>query len=162
VFLSFRCFWHTFALLLTVAVSYTMYSMPLVFITSVLYDYTVMFICLLSFYYMLYNIRKINMPLPVDAPTGSVLRIYVITPMSHVHITRSCHMFMPLQVLVKNKQINHAELDFLLRFPLQPNVTSPVDFLSNISWGGIKVCLYCYLMILLLVVTLFEPEDHFA
>jgi len=139
-----------------------MYSMPLVFITSVLYDYAVMFICLLSFYYMLYNIRKINMPLPVDAPTGSVLRIYVITPMSHVHITCSCHMFMPLQVLVKNKQINHAELDFLLRFPLQPNVTSPVDFLSNISWGGIKVCLYCYLMILLLVVTLFEPEDHFA
>ena len=34
--------------------------------------------------------------------------------------------------------INIQELDFLLRFPCQPNMTSPVDFLSNNSWGGIK------------------------
>lgn len=31
-----------------------------------------------------------------------------------------------------------SELDFLLRFPLQPHVVSPVDFLSNSSWGGIR------------------------
>ena len=37
------------------------------------------------------------------------------------------------------KEINPMELDFLLRFPAVPNSTSPVDFLSNLSWGGIKV-----------------------
>ena len=37
-----------------------------------------------------------------------------------------------------NKKIDPVELDFLLRFPAVPNVTSPVDFLSNNSWGGIK------------------------
>lgn len=42
------------------------------------------------------------------------------------------------QVLLKKKDINPVELDFLLRFPAQPNVTSPVDFLSHTSWGGIK------------------------
>jgi dynein heavy chain len=42
------------------------------------------------------------------------------------------------QVLLKKKDINPVELDFLLRFPAQPNVTSPVDFLSHSSWGGIK------------------------
>jgi len=42
------------------------------------------------------------------------------------------------QVLLMNKQIDPAELDFLLRFPAIPNVVSPVDFLSNHCWGGIK------------------------
>ncbi|XP_037547527.1 dynein heavy chain 9, axonemal [Nematolebias whitei] len=42
------------------------------------------------------------------------------------------------QVLLMNNEINPAELDFLLRYPVQPGVTSPVDFLSNHSWGGIK------------------------
>ena len=37
-----------------------------------------------------------------------------------------------------NKGIDPTELDFLLRFPVIPNVTSPVDFLSHSSWGGIK------------------------
>ena len=36
------------------------------------------------------------------------------------------------------KAIDPTELDFLLRFPVVPNVTSPVDFLSHNSWGGIK------------------------
>jgi hypothetical protein len=36
-----------------------------------------------------------------------------------------------------NEEIMSSELDFLLRFPLQPHVISPVDFLSNNSWGGI-------------------------
>ena len=73
----------------------------------------------------------------VDQPTALVLLINVT-------------MFVSLKVLVKNKQINHSELDFLLRFPVQANVTSPVDFLNHISWGGIKVLIrschtYCYL-----------------
>ena len=42
------------------------------------------------------------------------------------------------QVLAMSQQIDGAELDFLLRFPAVPNVTSPVDFLSNFCWGGIK------------------------
>jgi len=36
------------------------------------------------------------------------------------------------------KAINAKELDFLLRFPTQ-SATSPVDFLSNNSWGTIKL-----------------------
>jgi len=36
-----------------------------------------------------------------------------------------------------NEEISPMELDFLLRFPIKPHVTSPVDFLSNSSWGGI-------------------------
>ncbi|XP_041939413.1 dynein heavy chain 9, axonemal [Alosa sapidissima] len=42
------------------------------------------------------------------------------------------------QILLMNKEINPTELDFLLRYPVQPGVSSPVDFLSNHSWGGIK------------------------
>ncbi|XP_076856222.1 dynein axonemal heavy chain 9 [Brachyhypopomus gauderio] len=42
------------------------------------------------------------------------------------------------QILVMNKEINASELDFLLRYPVQPGASSPVDFLSNHSWGGIK------------------------
>ena len=43
------------------------------------------------------------------------------------------------QVLLMEKDINPAELDFLLRYPAVPSLVSPVDFLSNLSWGGIKV-----------------------
>ncbi|KAK3559476.1 hypothetical protein QTP86_013663 [Hemibagrus guttatus] len=42
------------------------------------------------------------------------------------------------QILTKNKEINPSELDFLLRFPFKAGVVSPVDFLSNQGWGGIK------------------------
>ncbi|XP_054619923.1 dynein axonemal heavy chain 9-like isoform X2 [Dunckerocampus dactyliophorus] len=42
------------------------------------------------------------------------------------------------QILLMKREINPAELDFLLRYPLQAGVTSPVDFLSSHSWGGIK------------------------
>ncbi|KAI1896623.1 hypothetical protein AGOR_G00096680 [Albula goreensis] len=42
------------------------------------------------------------------------------------------------QILLMNKEINPTELDFLLRYPAQPGVTSPVEFLSSNSWGGIK------------------------
>jgi len=37
------------------------------------------------------------------------------------------------------KDINPTELDFLLRYPAVPGLLSPVDFLTNLSWGGIKV-----------------------
>ncbi|NXM72263.1 DYH9 protein, partial [Serilophus lunatus] len=42
------------------------------------------------------------------------------------------------QILLMSKEINPAELDFLLRYPAQPGATSPVEFLSDHSWGGIK------------------------
>ncbi|XP_071882010.1 dynein axonemal heavy chain 9 isoform X5 [Anas platyrhynchos] len=42
------------------------------------------------------------------------------------------------QILLMSKEINALELDFLLRYPAQTRVTSPVEFLSNYSWGGIK------------------------
>ncbi|KAK7475395.1 hypothetical protein BaRGS_00033345, partial [Batillaria attramentaria] len=46
---------------------------------------------------------------------------------------------MTFLILTMSKEINPVELDFLLRFPATPNVTSPVDFMNNNSWGGIKV-----------------------
>lgn len=42
------------------------------------------------------------------------------------------------QVLLKAQKIEPNELEFLLRFPSVPNLVSPVGFLSNHSWGGIK------------------------
>lgn len=52
---------------------------------------------------------------------------------------QSPSVFLCPQILMMNKDINPVELDFLLRYPVQPGVTSPVDFLSSHSWGGIKV-----------------------
>jgi dynein heavy chain len=45
---------------------------------------------------------------------------------------------MAFQILLMNQEINPIELDFLLRFPTMPNITSPVDFISNVGWGAIK------------------------
>lgn len=42
------------------------------------------------------------------------------------------------QILRMNKQLDAVELDFLLRFPAVMNVSSPVDFLADLSWGGVK------------------------
>lgn len=33
-----------------------------------------------------------------------------------------------------SEEISATEVDFLLRFPIKPHVTSPVDFLSNTAW----------------------------
>lgn len=47
------------------------------------------------------------------------------------------------------KDINPIELDFLLRYPAVPGLLSPVDFLSNLSWGGIKAgyrMSYCFIL----------------
>lgn len=45
---------------------------------------------------------------------------------------------MTFQILLAREEITATELDFLLRFPIMPHVTSPVDFLTNTSWGGIR------------------------
>jgi dynein heavy chain, axonemal len=45
---------------------------------------------------------------------------------------------MTFLILAVAKEIETKELDFLLRFPIQVGVTSPVDFLNDNSWGGIK------------------------
>ncbi|XP_071446269.1 dynein beta chain, ciliary-like [Hetaerina americana] len=45
---------------------------------------------------------------------------------------------MAIQILINSREIDMAELDFLLRYPTTQNVTSPVDFLTNTSWGGVK------------------------
>ncbi|XP_032945882.1 dynein axonemal heavy chain 9 [Rhinolophus ferrumequinum] len=42
------------------------------------------------------------------------------------------------QILLMNQEVSAAELDFLLRSPVQTGVTSPVEFLSHQAWGGIK------------------------
>ncbi|NXK40473.1 DYH17 protein, partial [Piprites chloris] len=42
------------------------------------------------------------------------------------------------QVLLIKKEVNPAELDFLLRFPSKAGVTSPVDFLQTLGWGAVK------------------------
>lgn len=44
---------------------------------------------------------------------------------------------MTFQILLIAEEITSMELDFLLRFPIKPHVTSPVDFISDYAWGGI-------------------------
>lgn len=43
-----------------------------------------------------------------------------------------------IQILTHEKVVEQSELDFLLKFPYQPNAISPVDFLDSIRWGGVK------------------------
>lgn len=43
-----------------------------------------------------------------------------------------------VQILLMKEEISPQELDFFLRFPIMPHVTSPVDFLSDSSWGGVR------------------------
>lgn len=45
---------------------------------------------------------------------------------------------MAIQIQLQAKEIHQPELDFLLRFPFTPNLTSPVEFLNNTCWGGIS------------------------
>ncbi|GLG99541.1 Dynein heavy chain, cytoplasmic [Gryllus bimaculatus] len=46
---------------------------------------------------------------------------------------------MTIQILLHAEEIEPSQLDFLLRFPCAPNAVSPVEFLSNTSWGALKV-----------------------
>lgn len=43
-----------------------------------------------------------------------------------------------IQIQLVAQEIHPAELDFLLRFTYTPNLTSPLDFITNNGWGGIK------------------------
>ncbi|XP_007888401.2 dynein axonemal heavy chain 11-like [Callorhinchus milii] len=45
---------------------------------------------------------------------------------------------MAFQILLLNKEIDVRELDFLLRFNIDHNYNSPVDFLSNTVWSAVK------------------------
>lgn len=45
---------------------------------------------------------------------------------------------MTIQIMLQAKVIDAADLDFLLRFPYLPNLLSPLEFISNNGWGGIK------------------------
>ncbi|XP_040604816.1 dynein heavy chain 9, axonemal isoform X6 [Mesocricetus auratus] len=42
------------------------------------------------------------------------------------------------QILLVNQEVNAAEMDFLLRAPVQTGTPSPVEFLSHQAWGSIK------------------------
>ncbi|XP_057572498.1 dynein axonemal heavy chain 9 [Hippopotamus amphibius kiboko] len=42
------------------------------------------------------------------------------------------------QILLVKQEVSAAELDLLLRSPVQTGVTSPVEFISHQAWGGIK------------------------
>ncbi|KAE8580906.1 hypothetical protein XENTR_v10024588 [Xenopus tropicalis] len=42
------------------------------------------------------------------------------------------------QLLLMNKEISAQELDFLLRFNVEHNYNSPLEFLSNSAWSAIK------------------------
>lgn len=42
------------------------------------------------------------------------------------------------QVLASQGEVGAIELDLLLRFPIQPNVVSPIDFITNNNWGAIR------------------------
>uniref|UniRef100_A0A8C4SJT2 Uncharacterized protein n=1 Tax=Erpetoichthys calabaricus TaxID=27687 RepID=A0A8C4SJT2_ERPCA len=43
------------------------------------------------------------------------------------------------QILLRNNAMDPQELDFLLRFPIENNSKSPLEFLSSQSWSAIKV-----------------------
>lgn len=67
---------------------------------------------------------------------ASQMTFQVIKCGQTLKITLICISYL-FQILLMNEEVSSAELDFLLRFPIKPHVTSPVDFLSNQSWGGI-------------------------
>ena len=53
-----------------------------------------------------------------------------------------CYIFVfyfVFQILSHLKEIDMEALDFLLRYPATSDTTSPVDFLNDLGWGGIKV-----------------------
>ncbi|XP_074102149.1 dynein beta chain, ciliary [Cotesia typhae] len=50
---------------------------------------------------------------------------------------------MIIQILLNKNEISQSELDFLLRYPHDTDIVSPVDFLTNSGWGGIKFLSSC-------------------
>uniref|UniRef100_A0A1I8PY36 AAA+ ATPase domain-containing protein n=1 Tax=Stomoxys calcitrans TaxID=35570 RepID=A0A1I8PY36_STOCA len=51
-------------------------------------------------------------------------------------LTFTAHM--TLRIMAASEHISREEVDFLLRFPHDPNTLSPVDFIGRTAWGGIK------------------------
>lgn len=51
-------------------------------------------------------------------------------------LTFTTHM--TLRLMANSKYICAEEIDFLLRYPHDPNTSAPVDFINSHSWGGIK------------------------
>lgn len=51
-------------------------------------------------------------------------------------LTFTSHMI--LRIMTAAQQISKDEIDFLLRFPHDPNSLSPLDFVGRSAWGGIK------------------------
>lgn len=45
---------------------------------------------------------------------------------------------MAIQILINANDMETEELNYLLKFPYTPDLNSPLPFLTNISWGGIK------------------------
>ena len=45
---------------------------------------------------------------------------------------------MAFQILLKKNEVNPNDLDWLLRFPVQANQQSPVDFIADMGWGAVK------------------------
>ena len=42
------------------------------------------------------------------------------------------------KILLKKNEVNPGDLDWLLRFPVQANQQSPVDFIGDMGWGAVK------------------------
>ena len=40
--------------------------------------------------------------------------------------------------MLKKNEVNPGDLDWLLRFPVQANQQSPVDFIGDMGWGAVK------------------------
>lgn len=53
-----------------------------------------------------------------------------------------------------SKEIDVRELDFLLRFNIDHNYVSPLDFLTNSAWSAIKVRAPTYLHFFFLLLLL--------
>ncbi|CAD7085079.1 unnamed protein product [Hermetia illucens] len=51
-------------------------------------------------------------------------------------LTFVSHMI--LQILMHSEQIPKEEMDFLFRYPYDQNAISPLPFVSNAAWGGIR------------------------
>lgn len=51
-------------------------------------------------------------------------------------LTFTAHM--TLRILAASEKISSEEVDFILRFPHDPNTLSPVDFIGRTAWGGVK------------------------
>lgn len=101
--------------------------------------------------------KSIDKAEPSDEVKQRVLNLIdCITYSVYVYTTRGLFekdkiIFMAqttFQILLMKKEIDPKELDFLLRFPAVMNVSSPVDFLSNLSWGGVKACIMTRLFVL--------------